>query len=243
MTDRSDLADRVATYCGRARQLQKLSAGRRRLRRGAVYASAAGAALAGASAAEADIVWSGDQSANPNAMVSITSSANLDVIKALTGTSVGPLPVDLQIRVRRYVVGADYTQLAAVSGLNGLKFAANPFPYGSPITGSFNAGFRNLARYTILNAFYQLFPPSQNAFLGFQTASGDKGWIKLHWEDATSSPYPVKVSALEWAIEDLGGSINAGQTAVPEASAAALMSLVACGCAGVVTLKKLRRAG
>jgi hypothetical protein len=82
-------------------------------------------------------------------------------------------------------------------------------------------------------------------FVGFETSPGsNKGWIKVQWHDAIFSgdDLPDVLLALEWAIEDMGGSIRAGQTlAVPEAGAAALLSLVACGCAGVMALKKLRR--
>jgi len=88
---------------------------------------------------------------------------------------------------------------------------------------------------------------------GFKLASGDYGWIRLRVDElGLNQPFttllggtPVgsgtgfmdKITVIDWAVEDSGASILAGQTSspVPEPSS---LALLAAGAAGLATFRR-----
>jgi hypothetical protein len=246
MSPQLDFADRVSSYSRRARQLEKLSAGRRRMRRGAAYASAAGAALAGASAAEAGIVYSGIQ--NATAQIPGVGAIEQD-IESLS--SAAPVPLTLEMSVVRgfTFIGIPAYQGAGLEGFSGLSFAGTDplainFPAGSPITGPFSTSEAFVATTLYVGGLEGNFADGVPGFVGFLTGAGNKGWIQVQWDDNTGDGLPDRLTAIDWAYNDMGGPINAGQTMltiVPEAGAAALVALIATGAVGVAALKKRKK--
>jgi hypothetical protein len=237
-----DFAERVANYSRRAWQFAKQSLGERRLRQGAAYASAAGAALAGASAAEADIVWSG----LVNHTVSI--NGNSPSTAQLINFDIAP-GIQLFASLSRYAYYSSFvSQFARIYragsslGFAGGDFSPVAYDADDPFNGPFNAGNVNIAHpnggFNVANG---------EVFVGFQlNLDGlQKGWLRMSWGDLTGDNRPDTITVHEWAYAGNGEAILAGDrglAAVPEAGAAALVGLVASGAVGVVALKKRRKA-
>jgi hypothetical protein len=71
------------------------------------------------------------------------------------------------------------------------------------------------------------------------------GWIRLKWDADGVTSYPNSITALDWALEDSGAAILAGDTgpaaAVPEPGALS-MAVLAAGAAGILAWRKRRAA-
>jgi hypothetical protein len=76
----------------------------------------------------------------------------------------------------------------------------------------------------------------------FQTTSGktDFGWVRLLFTESNNG-MPNSVTAVDWAYNSGGLPINAGDVATPEPGTAAL-GLLAAGAAGVIALRRKRKA-
>ena len=93
-------------------------------------------------------------------------------------------------------------------------------------------------------------PSNVYGFAGFRTAGTGTGstfiqrfgWIRLKWN--SNSGFPNSITALDWAIEDSGAPIIAGDTgaaSTPEPGTMS-MALLAAGAAGIVAWRKRRAA-
>jgi hypothetical protein len=91
------------------------------------------------------------------------------------------------------------------------------------------------------------FGAGHSGFAGFalQTTNGTKtdyGWIQLVFENGGNG-LPASLIAKEWAIEEDGGSILAGQTADPSSApepGTMALSILASGAAGLMALRRRR---
>ena len=86
-------------------------------------------------------------------------------------------------------------------------------------------------------------PKSQAGFAGirFNTAHGqtDYGWMRLEWQP-DGYGVPDKLTMIDWAYDDSGATISAGNEGVPEPSSLTLV-LLAAGSMGVLAWRKHRQ--
>lgn len=83
-------------------------------------------------------------------------------------------------------------------------------------------------------------------YVGFENQSGDYGWLKVIVNDLNSDQYPDQVEVISYALNTTpGASITAGETSGPSSTpepGTAAMLLLASGAAGIVALRRARRA-
>ncbi len=201
-----------------------------------VYAAAGVATLAAASAADADIIYSG----------------TLNLQKGFGGTfKIG----GQQVKIGGYRNDSGYSTRGVVNisfrnanaFLNPSNGAAN-FQPGSAIGGNNSGRSGALRRATIYAGnknIYGDFATGQSGFVGFRFTigvnGGGAGWLRLKVE-ADTQGIPNGVQVIDWAYNDAGGGITAGQgigSAVPEPSSKAL-ALLALGAGGVLAWRKRR---
>jgi hypothetical protein len=81
---------------------------------------------------------------------------------------------------------------------------------------------------------------NQAGLAGFQLANGDFGWIRLVWTDTDADVRPNTLTAIDWAYEDSGAPIAAGDTgAAPEPGSTALLALAGAGAAALRRRRKV----
>jgi len=223
-----------------------------------IYAAATAAAIAGASAASADIIYSGPINISGNEVEiipqrnhTIRFSVYLSPLRHFV-SSVGPngtnIPsANLNEEFGRVRGGASFFQ----SGGSLLK----NFPAGAPIAGSLRGGSWLGTDHSVLThqGHFVTSGGSRNnnfrnhGFLGMElvgttgqhgvpTGSVEPGWIQVQF----TGTFPGSFDITGWAY-NTDGPINAGQTsATPEPSYLPLM-LLAAGAAGVLAWKRSRR--
>src|SRR5262249_16977276 len=83
----------------------------------------------------------------------------------------------------------------------------------------------------------------QTAFGGFHS-NGDFGWIRLRF-DNNAKGYPNSITAIDWAYNNTGAPIIAGDTgaptATPEPGSLSLLALAA-GATGILALRRRKKA-
>lgn len=83
-------------------------------------------------------------------------------------------------------------------------------------------------------------------YVGFENQNGDYGWLKVIVNDLNSDQYPDQVEVISYALNTTpGASITAGETSGPSSTpepGTAAMLLLASGAAGIVALRRARRA-
>jgi hypothetical protein len=176
----------------------------------------------------------------------------------------GPVDFSLMLNFSRTVFGGG--QFSSIGGRASLaakgsnrmmrNVSANPkrLASGAVISNgqSFNNGGALHARSVVAGAARSkgTWPKSGTGFAGVKFKSNGQtffGWIRLEWQDTTNQGFPNKLTAIDWAYNDVAGApINAGQgipttTTTPEPSSMAL-ALMAAGCVGVLAWRKRRQA-
>ena len=219
-----------------------------------LFAAAAGATVAATTTADASIIY-----VQPSSPETVT----------LPATPGAPAAADLEFPVdgvsctlyaRQFHVGGSQGGVALVHGPYfsyrsgpGLSFiqgksAANNFAPGNPVTGANKGTFVEM-RLDYAVGSHSLrrdaFPLNQTAFAGFQlpaSKGGGMGWMRFEVLDRNNDGFPDGVEVIDWAYNDAGGGISAGQTtnAVPEPGTKAL-ALLALGSAGVLAWRKRRQ--
>jgi hypothetical protein len=227
------------------------AAWKERLAGWAPYAAAIGSGLAMASAADADVIYSGP---NKNVMASEFGTGHHTKFAAFTGAGVsfglyarGVNYGDLKANSVKFA-GAAVNELVAPAGFFVIRLGSGA---NISMAGAFGAsrGIETRTATPSGGGMVGNFPPPTTGFVGvsFKVASQtDYGWIRLKVTDGGAGDgYPHKVTAVDWAYENDGGAILAGQTqessAVPEPSTIAL-ALLASGAAGVLAWRKRRQA-
>lgn len=207
------------------------------------YAAAAGATLAMATNASADIVYSGPV----DITVSVPSHGPSFSTKAFTingfYAAVG-IRSDVA-RGRRRASAALFGSLGVADsfGLFGTPFLrrysagqninAMSLSFGGYLRGA--EGRRGVVTDTI-GAFG---PGTATGFVGFETFGGDLGWIQVK-VSSDSSGFPDEAEVIDYAYNSVpGGAITAGEIATPEPSAVAL-GLLTIGAAGLLAWRRRR---
>jgi hypothetical protein len=230
-----------------------------------IYAAAAGSALALSTSAAAGIIYSGIQ----NFTVSVTASApgyrfnsdyftagNFSAYPYLQAFHINAAPTIRigGVGIAPYSCGCS-TQFFG-GPYNGLvsNFPLKNLSFGRTIgTGLSNATTQlRSAGYLAFKCqgsdLYPCYggsdldlqpwgPSNVTGFAGFRTPSGNFGWVRLLW--SSSAGFPNSITAIDWAVEDSGAPIRAGQTisSVPEPGTMS-MSLLAAGAAGILAWRK-----
>jgi len=202
--------------------------------------AAAGVALGAAGTAEAGIIYSGIQN------VTVAAAGNSGIHTASIDVDGGG--ADLQLVVVR---SAGAFGLAFLNPLVG-AVAADPssltkFASGGTIGSgaAFDGG--SVAAYgNVGGTFIGNFNFSSNGFAGFQLASGNFGWIRLHTatQAGGSTTSLDALTAIDWAYEDSGASIQAG-AGVPSggtAPAPSALALLAAGVGGIAAFRRRKNA-
>jgi hypothetical protein len=215
------------------------------------YAAAVGSGLALATSAEADIIYSG-----PNRNVSVTAfgSASRSVHAMFTGGAgfnlFAEFTVTPFVRQRLWLSG----------GVNVLGLRLRPNPYNSNFVKRLSSGAKisagagtfhpmDVVEGRFRSGIKGSFPPPKTGFAGvsFQVAGQtDYGWIRLKVTDAGAGDNsPHQLTAVDWAYDNTGAPILAGETqapsVVPEPSTFGL-ALLAAGSAGVLAWRRRRQA-
>jgi hypothetical protein len=206
------------------------------------FAAAAGAALAAVSHADASIIYV-DPTTKPDVKLPSTPPFNSDVT-ATDGFTIDNVPVAL--RLRHLAPGDILGGMSGGSkiGIWGSSFTARKFNPGSPIGGP---GVNSRVYFAAVNTSGKRageFNTGSTGIAGFQlpgSKNGGNGWIRVHLTDLNGDGRFDELTVIDWAYNDAGGGITAGQTtdAVPEPSTKAL-ALLALGSAGVLAWRKRR---
>jgi hypothetical protein len=127
-------------------------------------------------------------------------------------------------------------------GFFGTGFNAKAFGYGASRTGSISA-IRLFANTGGTAGSFGNFL-NTTAYAGFRFELDDTstlvfGWAKLR-VDITSSPTLVVLNIYEWAYDDSGAAIRAGEVPVP---GTALLTLLGLGAMGVQAFRRRREEG
>jgi MYXO-CTERM domain-containing protein len=161
-----------------------------------------------------------------------------------------------------FVKASNYLQIFAT----GSKLSAKRFALGSPVTGAHLIGGGPNEPVYLWDHFpgqpAGQFPIGQTGFVGFRVCTvanhppceavppmGAEGWIRLQVIDRNGDGFADEVQVIDAAFSDLtGGQINAGQIdggyVVPESPepSTASLGLLAAGAAGILALRRRRRA-
>jgi hypothetical protein len=199
----------------------------------AVYAAAAGSALAMSGAADADIIYSGVQNVTVESIGGVKSNALIDV----DGNGDDDLFMSVNGRGFATVEGSNGAQVA----YSGMSYWARRFGSGSTIgSGADFNTFSIFIRGTNKKGTFGNWSFSTTGIAGFQLGSGNFGWIRLHVE-SISGKSADKLTAIDWAYEDSGAAIAAGATG-SAAPAPASLALLATGAVGVAAMRRRRKA-
>jgi len=207
------------------------------------YAAAAGAKLAMATNASADIVNSG----LVDVTVSIPSSGDHTSMKPFTVAGYGALLVVGNISNTK-----DRKAIAGMIGSFGVRasffpLGGTPFLYryntGQNITGTDHVpgGYLRGAAGrpgTVTATIGSFGPETATGFVGFKLRDGDLGWMQV--KVSSTNGFPDEAEVIDYAYNSVpGGAVAAGQTTVPEPSAAAL-GLLTIGAAGLLAWRRRR---
>ncbi len=211
------------------------------------YAAAVGAGLAMTGAADAAIIYSGIQ----NISVTFTGTAGQDfTFLDLDGIGASH---DVQLQVWRngegtgnfagaWMWGSDVRYGAVTNG--GQRRFASGDTIGAGVTlsnstgllnGGSGPGFNSLGNWNL----------SSSGLAGFQfKSSGNYGWIRLLVEDLNGNGTPDRLTAVDWAYEDGGAAIQAGDTGASGASVPvpAPLALLALGGVGIAATRRRAKA-
>ncbi len=129
------------------------------------------------------------------------------------------------------------------SGGTGAGYAMK-FKPGSSVKGvpAQDVAFRGIKTFAS-NTVFGAFTTGKTGIGGFKLPSskgGGEGWLRVEVSSINGDSRPDELTVIDWAYNDAGGGISAGQeTAVPEPSA---LGLLAMGSAGLLAWRR-RAAG
>jgi hypothetical protein len=210
------------------------------------YATLAGAALAAPAipSADATIIWSGPVSIN---IPSTTAGVYLNVVTGVSNVSpasapgwdVNPWNSSSLNMFTSTSAGGNGTALGGVGVYVGTGSTYFNLAFGTVISGASTfggTGTNTIAGATPLNL------SSSNNLVGFRffnegSAATNFGWMRISLS-ATAGGQPRAI--VEYAYDNAGGSITAGQ--VPEPSTVALFGVMAAGALGVRAWRKRKAA-
>jgi len=233
------------------------------LKRGAgnwqLYAAVTGSAMAMATNASADIIYSGLQFVTAGPVASITSHQahtvgyNTVHLKNGTGAPVGNFEIGVgqfdggEFAAAAVGFGSQFRFL--VTSSSGLVKKLHRGATISSAAGRFSSSVHSIVRqshYTYGTQRTYGWTAGKKGFAGFSfsTSNGqrDYGWVHLVF-DVGANGLANQLTAIDWAYDAGGNAISAGEGEVPptpEASTGAL-ALLAAGAAGVAALRRRRK--
>jgi len=224
------------------------------------YAAAAGAALAMSTSASAEIMYSGIQDITVSVAASggtnhaaftvaavhelllVSNVMNVTVKSnklshvagaVVSGPGVSPNLQFFRTKTVNFAtVAIDYARAQMISGgakrSSGAVLRQHFAPGGAELDGAFGPG-------------------TVTGFVGFKVSggslNGDFGWMQVKVSDSASPGYPNEAEVIDWAYDNSGAAIAAGDTGqvvTPEPGTAAL-GLLAFGAMGILALRKRRK--
>jgi hypothetical protein len=225
------------------------------------YAAVTGSAVAMATNASAGVIYS-NTAVPVGPVANVGPGATIDTSAKVHLKTAGGGPNGISFRVGLFQSGANESGSALVrdstaakllflipSGSNKLKKLASGTMISTNLKGVWEGGVAPLATQTAtangshINHGWPAGNQTGFAAFRFTTASKgfDFGWVRLKYT-LGSNGLANAVTAVDYAYDDTGASILAGQTtsATPEPSTAAL-ALLAAGAAGVMALRRRRQ--
>lgn len=214
-----------------------------------IYAAAAGATLSMATGADASIV-----TGSLNVTVSLNPGNTNTTIQQKQFNIAGVTGFAQLLRI--------HTEGKALLSFPGLIRSRNSSEFGPPLPGkvkryapnapitgggavsSFLGGGTSLFfRVANFHVTQGLFRASDRAYLGFELANGDLGWLKVILSDRNSDGFPDQLQVVDYAYNTVAGQSilagDTGQSATPEPGTASL-GLLAFGAAGILALRRRR---
>jgi hypothetical protein len=255
-----EIDNRLRAYASTLRTGSLSDALRRAAEKWPVYATVTGAALAMASNASASIIYSGLLDTTVS-LGSKQKSANRTtggsvLLKSGSGAPIGSFQLVVAHHagsgIRGAVIGVGGSQLNLLGSSELLaRLSSGAAISGAAATGSnfFGTGFRFVDYERVFSTSRHTYGWSKTkGFGGFSFFNSvadqkDYGWIRLQYGIGKSGLIN-SLTAVDWAYDDSGAAIIAGDTGLsstPEPSTMAL-SLLAAGAAGVGALRKRRAA-
>jgi hypothetical protein len=251
---------KLASYSSSARSLISVK-GSRKARNWGIYAAATGSALAMSTAADANIIYSGPQ--NITAKVGTYNYSH-----GLKTFSINGARFSIAVFKRSFRVSYTGIPFSIKQGWailwgygGGQRFADHGSHYGlrrffsgntiSSHVGQFRR-YRGILREVISSTYGDArghhsfntgsWIAGKTNFAGI-LVGGDYGWVRLRFDDAND--VPASITAIDWAYDDSGAPIIAGDTgapaSTPEPGSLSLLTLAA-GATGIVALRRRRKA-
>jgi hypothetical protein len=139
-------------------------------------------------------------------LFSVSTSSTLAFASGLGGGSAGVYH-DGFLRLRNFLSG---------SSIDAYPFSGPWNPYRSAYISRYNSIYENWL---------------YGGFMGFRLANGNKGWLRLDFDRLGGPGRRRKITIFEYAFEDSGGAIKAGETGtpIPEPGTLATLTLGAMG--------------
>lgn len=198
-------------------------------RQWASYAAATGSVLAMAGAADAAIIYSGVLNTGVNFTDGNNATVNLDG---------GSIDATFNFFTAGFthkatVIGFGF---AGTYGSQALKLSS-----GALIDAALN--FKSQANLISVTSYLSNFGPwaiSDTAFLGLFTDQNNFGWIRIHFGDTDSDGLPDDMTIIDYAYEDSGGGIRAGDTGTASIPSPAPLALLAAGAVGIGAMRRRR---
>ncbi len=203
-----------------------------------LFAAAGGACLAAGTNADAGIVYSGvlsDKTMSVAGNATFAGGSASAIIRTLNSSR---LLAHLNISSSGNSLKASV--YASKLKVNFQSSVIKKFDQSQPITNANMVSAGGILFSNRNGSQAGQFNPNGTGFIGFSLFSGELGWIKIKLENLGNKTTTNSFTIVSWAYNDVaGGSILAGQTAVPEPGTMA-MGLLASGAAGVVALRRAK---
>lgn len=221
------------------------------------YAAVVGSGMALATAAGADIMYSGVQNISASVPPAL---ANAFAVAPINLDGVGGVEFRLAVEhdfgnttqaARLDQIGVGNPAAVLLNGSAHLRKLASGAIISNGAPGGFGSGHRALRIFdTSFNGFSGTWPAGMTGFAGFRfNISGNQhyGWIRLRWEDLGGiSGGPDGLTAIDWAYNTVPNelitagampSVDPDPTSVPEPSTL-LLGALAAGATSVLTWRR-----
>jgi hypothetical protein len=265
-TPKRELKDQLDAHFATLRSSSLGDALRRGMGNWPIYAAVTGSAMAMATNASADIIYSGFQYVTAGPIASVTANQprtaayNTIHLKNGTGAPVGSFGIGvgqfnfLSDPIGRAALGPKIGSTSNSNGFkvgflvtssNGLAKQLNRSATISSAAGNFLSGVHSIVRQFVSSSSHSSYgwTAGKAGFAGFAftTTNGQKdyGWIQLVY-GVGSNTLANQLTAIDWAYDASGNAISAGEGETPEPSTGAL-ALLAAGAAGVAALRRRRK--
>ena len=235
----SNLENELARYNEQSRQAVKSRTTKFNPGKLLSYTAAASSAFVFSATADAAVIYSGVQNLSSDNVVDINSDGTNDfafTISSFNGFST--------------YAGAYLNPLAGAEFIKTGAFDVKKLASGSSISAGANfLDVEGAFRYVVIDSVGDVFeeadwqgavaPNTTSGFAGVKINDNGTdifGWLRFSVENSPLDGTPVKVTLIDWAYEDTGAAILAGQTsAVPLPGS---LGLLAMGASGIAAFRR-----